>query len=338
MRLRSVAARSARHLLWLSLLASAPVSAHEYATDRPDAHAPIGVMADHTHRAGDVMLSYRASRMSMRGNRSGSDRLSTAEVLRDYPVAPTAMDMEMHMLGAMWAPLDRLTLMAMVPFVRLDMDHRTRAGKRFTTRSQGLGDIRVSALVPVLEHEGQRLHLALGLGLPTGSLSEKDDTPAGRVRLPYPMQLGSGTFDLLPGVTWTGQREAWSWGAQASGTLRTGTNRKGYRLGHAVDVTGWGAVRLLPWLSTSLRLDWTRWGDIRGDDDALNPRMVPTADPDLRGGQRLDLLLGLNLLGRGGLVKGHRLALEVGIPVFQDLDGPQLEVDVRGTLGWQYAF
>ncbi len=40
------------------------------------------------------------------------------------------MDMEMHMLGVMYAPSDDVTLMAMVPFVRLDMDHRTRTGAR----------------------------------------------------------------------------------------------------------------------------------------------------------------------------------------------------------------
>ena len=114
---------------------------------RPDSHAPIGVMGDHRHAAGEVMFSYRYARMSMRGDRDGTDRLRLRSVLRSFPVAPFSMDMEKHLFGAMWAPTDRLTLMAMVPFLRLDMDHRTRSGLRFRARSRGLGDVRLMALV-----------------------------------------------------------------------------------------------------------------------------------------------------------------------------------------------
>jgi len=32
---------------------------------------------------------------------------------------------------------------------------------------------------------------------------------------------------------------------------------------------------------------------------------------------------------------GNRLAIEVGAPVYQDLDGPQLETDLVLVLGWQ---
>jgi hypothetical protein len=32
------------------------------------------------------------------------------------------------------------------------------------------------------------------------------------------------------------------------------------------------------------------------------------------------------------------VALEIGAPVYQDLNGLQLETDWTTTLGWQYAF
>lgn len=38
---------------------------------RPDSHGPIGVMGDHTHEAGEIMLSYRWMYMSMGGHRAG---------------------------------------------------------------------------------------------------------------------------------------------------------------------------------------------------------------------------------------------------------------------------
>ena len=42
---------------------------------------PIGVMGAHAHAQGDWMFSYRAMRMEMDGNRDGSSRMSTADVL-----------------------------------------------------------------------------------------------------------------------------------------------------------------------------------------------------------------------------------------------------------------
>lgn len=313
-----------------------PLATHD--PGRADRHAPLGVMGDHRHAAGELMLSYRFARMGMSGNRDGTERLGRGDVLRDFRVAPTRMDMERHVLGAMWAPSDRVTLMAMVPFVRLDMEHRTRAGGRFTTRAKGLADVGAAALVGLAAGGWGDLHLNAGLSLPTGSISVKDDTPMGRVRLPYPMQLGSGTVDLRPGLTWVLEREAWSAGAQLRSALRVGRNRKDYRLGHEVGLTAWVARPLLPWLSASFRLDGVTWGDVQGADEALDPTLVPTADPDRRGGSRLDALLGLNVALREGPLRGHRLAVEVGGPVWQHLDGPQLETDWRLVVGWQVAF
>ena len=36
-------------------------------SSRPDSHAPIGVMGDHGHKTGEVMLSYRFMAMDMQG-------------------------------------------------------------------------------------------------------------------------------------------------------------------------------------------------------------------------------------------------------------------------------
>jgi hypothetical protein len=313
---------------------------------RPDDHAPIGVMGDHMHKKGELMLSYRYMFMNMNGNRSGTDRIGTDAVNASFPVAPFDMDMEMHMLGLMWAPSDHITLMAMLPFVELDMQHRTRTGGGFETETSGIGDIRLSGLLSLAQWDGavfgseakHRIHANLGVSLPTGSVDLKDQTPMGRVRLPYPMQIGSGTYDLLPGLLYKGSTERYSWGAQLRSNLRTGRNSKGYHLGHRVGGTAWLARRWSEAVSTSLRIDVQDWGNIRGDDDSLNPNLVPTADPDRRGGRRVDLLAGVNFLINRGPLRNHRIAAEVGWPVYQDLDGPQLETDWSAMIGWQRAF
>ena len=62
---------------------------------------------------------------------------------------------------------------------------------------------------------------------------------------------------------------------------------------------------------------------------------VQTADPDFYGGDRADLLLGVNLAGQKGVTCGHRVAAEFGVPFFQQLNGPQMETDYTFTFGWQ---
>jgi hypothetical protein len=219
------------------------------------------------------------------------------------------------------------------------MDHLTAMAGTFTTRSDGLGDVKLAALWNVWEGNGQRIHLHAGLSAPTGSIDEKDVTPASmgaEVQLSYPMQLGSGTWDLLPGITYLGQTERWSWGAQAVGTIRTDENDRDYRLGSRIDASAWAARRLGREWSASLRLVGARWADIHGADSALNPAMVPTADPKLRGGKRVDLAFGLNFTP-GRKLAGNRVGFELQKPVWQELNGPQLETDTVLTFGWQYS-
>ena len=126
------------------------------ATDagRADDHAPIGVMADHRHDKGEWMFSYRAMLMTMQGNRDGTQGLSPDRILRSgsgaYRIAPLEMTMTMHMLGVMHAPSDAVTLMAMAPYYSaLKMDHATAMGGQFETVSNGLGDLGLSALLPM---------------------------------------------------------------------------------------------------------------------------------------------------------------------------------------------
>ncbi len=110
----------------------------------PTDHGPIGVMGDYTRDAGEGMLSYRSMRMGMNGSRDEDERISGRRVPADHAVTPTKMVMEMHRFRAMYAPIDRLTIMLMLPFVSLEMEYRNRMGVAFTTRGEGIGDVRAT--------------------------------------------------------------------------------------------------------------------------------------------------------------------------------------------------
>jgi hypothetical protein len=336
-------------LALLISMTSLVARAQAWTSDRPDGHAPIGVMGDHTHSTGEVMLSYRLMYMDMEGSRIGTTSIDDDEIVsptgEDFLITPTRMPMTMHMMGIMYAPSDRVTLMGMIPLTATHMDHRTRAGGTFTTDMTGVGDVSVTALVNLARFGRQRIHANLGVRLPTGSISKTDVTPASapnETRLPYPMQPGSGTYDFSPGVTWLGQTDDWSGGAQASATLRSGENEAGYRLGHRFMATGWAARRLGDRWSVSLRLTSETWGNIDGADPSfaggVANRMVPTVFTDLRGGSRIDVAGGINVFLKRRTPAQVRLAVEVSRPVYQDLDGPQLETDLQVISGLQLLF
>ena len=345
----------------LALASVQPLFAHTDAVPhRADDHAPIGVMADHTHKAGEVMLSYRYGVMTMDGNRIGTDSVSPETIATTVPnrfagrmgqpptlrVVPLEMTMQMHMLGVMWAPNDRVTLMAMLPYVRKHMDHVTFQGGMgttrlgvFTTVAEGLGDAKLSGLFPLWTAPGHRLHATAGLSIPTGSTTEEDDVlaPNGMrptLRLPYPMQLGTGTYDLMPGITYAGHQGHLSWGTQYSAELRLSDNDEGYTYGDKHMLTTWGAYLIAPQLSLSLRLAYEDEGRVDGI-DARVVAPVQTADPDFQGGTRLAALAGLNWQF---VPSSHRLAIELGETVYQDLNGPQLERDLMLRVGYQHTW
>lgn len=329
--------RPFRLALALVVIAS-PVAQAQWAPDRPDSYAPFGVAMDHTHDVGEFMLSYSYMYMKMNGLRIGTDDVTAQEVLgMGYSAAPTDLQTQTHAFTAMLAPFENFTLAAMLPLAVKSNDHVTGSGV-FTTESSGLGDVKVAGMWKLAPAENQLVHLDLGLSFPTGSIDKKDDTPMGAdMRLPYPMQIGSGTFDVSPGLTYQGQADRYSWGLQGLTTFRLGENDEGYRLGHRYTATGWGAYHIIDWLSGSLRLDWTNQENVKGADPALDPDAVPTADPNLQGFNRWSAGFGLNTYFREGTFRGLRLNGEFVVPFYQDLNGPQLETDWYIIIGLQYS-
>ncbi len=248
----------------------------------------INVLGGHTHPKGQMMVGYHYMLMDMSGYLDGSDRISNRRVLERFPTIHTEMCMEMHMLELMYAPSNNVTLMAMVPYRVMNMQHLNRAGRKFATQSKGFGDVQVMALYTFLGDQrkrGNRLLLNAGLSLPSGSINKRDTVPgSGLVKLEYPMQLGSGTVDLLPGLTYLGDSEHWAWGAQALGTVHLGENSNNYTFGDQVHLTAWGVYRIKDWVAPSVRLLGSWSGEVRGRDIELNPLGNPESNPPLQGG------------------------------------------------------
>jgi hypothetical protein len=71
-------------------------------------------MGDHTHQRGKWMLSYRFMSERMDDNYTGATKVTPTHVHADFMISPVSMKMDMHMLGVMDAPSDKLALFAML--------------------------------------------------------------------------------------------------------------------------------------------------------------------------------------------------------------------------------
>ncbi len=322
-----------------------------------DTHAhgdvPAGVMLDHMlPEAGDFMVGYRymyhsQSGDTLRGSEVASDRAIIRhgcgrEVCR---VTPEEMSMHMHMLDLMYAPTDWLNLMLMPQFLDMEMTLRDleeapppppdTPPPHFTRHATGgVGDTLMFALFKLFDVPGHHLHLGLGLSAPTGEvdirLRPMHQAPTEEF-IHYHMQLGSGTWDFLPSLTYTGRSARWLWGGQLSGIHRLeNENDSGYALGDQFQATAWGGYALSNWLTASVRGVYTTQGEIQGAFEGQvghRNRQGPMDFPENHGGKLWDVGFGLSAeLPIAGL-KDNRLSIEWLQPVEDDFNGFQLERD-----------
>ncbi len=287
-------------------------------------------------QAGKWMIGYQFMSEKMDGNLVGSGDIGEAGILEYFFAAPTDMTMQMHMGMVMYAPTDKLTLMAMIPYVRKEMNHLTVDGERFVERTEGIGDIELRGMASVFASKDRRHRLLLhgGVGLPTGSIN----ATMGGMRLEYPMQIGSGTYSLLPGITYLGQVLPWGWAADFNATVRIGRNHNDYRLGNRYQSGVSISRQLTNWMSLSTGVRGELWDNIAGADAMLDAADEPTKDPNLQGGRRLSALLGITFHPEKGILKDQHFHILGELPVAQSLDGPQLQRSGVIRFGWQLEF
>ena len=204
-----------------------------------------------------------------------------------------------------------------------------------------MGDTKLYALFKIMDKQRQRIIIGLGINLPTGNITETGATLLGNnQRLAYPMQLGTGTYDLLPSITYVGQKNAMAWGTYAGANIKTMTNTQNYSWGNEFNVSGWVAYKWLPYISSSLRLEGISTETISGYDKSIVTLMNndPNANTANFGGQKANIYLGLNFYKYKCSLKGTRLLIEYGIPVYQNLNGPQMSMHSLIQAGLQYTF
>ena len=109
---------------------------------------------------------------------------------------------------------------------------------------------------------------------------------------------------------------------------------QGYRVGETFKLNAWYAHLMRDWLALSFRIEGAWKDNYHGADPDLPQAIISTNRPDMRGGEWLRFGYGATILLRGG----NLINAEVLHPVYQDLDGIQLEDDWQFVISWSKAF
>ena len=336
-----------------------PEAGHDHPAAHPAMHAfdaPSGVMLAHAAGAGEVMVGLRQTVLRQGGPlREGRRALDDDEVIAracgETPcaAAPTRMAMRMQMLELMVGLNERVSLMLMPQAVRMVMDSRLLAGAVASDpslhighhESTGLGDTQLHAVLKLWQAPGSRALVGLGVSAPTGDSglrhrrSHQQDPRA----MDYGMQTGSGTWDLLPSVTWQRQVGDWAWGAQGSAVVRgESRNRQGYALGHQWQASGWLSRQIGADLSASLRGVMSEEGAMRGQRNDAGPASSPAELAANQGGRFAEIGLGLNLAALPGGARGSSIGAEWLLPLRVVVRGVQLPRRSTLALHWNHHF
>ena len=337
---------------------------HHGHEDHRQAHlgmdAPSGVMFSHMlPKAGDMMVGVRYSYMQQAGDMyHATGRVSDYRIVNEAcgpylqcTYTPKDMTMNMYMVDLMYAPTDWLTLMLMPQFMSMDMHlrrldgapppspddiHASHGANPYHAQG-GVGDIYFSGMFKLFEAPGHKLHVTLGFTAPTGSVNQKSNGNSDFEH--YGMQLGSGTWNFWPSLTYNGFEGDFNWGAQASTiAVLEDYNSSGFAFGNLFQASTWGGYQIQDWLTGSIRALYTFQDSI----DGQYPKpFVPTGPMDMPqsyGGQYLDIGFGLNAMVQSGDFAGNHFGVEWLQPAYNDFNGYQL--DRTGTLfaTWGLSF
>ena len=312
----------------------------------------------------EYRVKFSPMTMHMEGLRDGTntvdgDNLLGMPAMGKFMAVPTSMDMNMLNITAGYSFSDDLFGGVMLMFKQNSMDMsfnsmmQTLTGQEgFTMKSSGLADTMLMGKYRLYTDDPliprKQYSLLFGLSLPTGSIDETNDDHPVAMRqqelLPYSMQLGSGTVDPTIGILYQASFSPWWWGVNVRYTARLYDNDRDYRLGNELRLDGYAMYQFSPDWLVQVQLNARNQGRIRGamdeytsgasghavQGDPLSPAMTPLWDTDNYGGSQLFTTLGVQWRPAPLQI----VDFNVGLPLYRNLNGPQLEEDFRVMLTW----
>lgn len=286
--------------------------------------------------------------MEMGPLRDGTDDILSTTIVggatgTTFPAVPRSMRQYMTMFGAAYSFSENFALMAMTNYTKneMPMEIKKSLGQNFTMTSDGIGDFTVLGKYRAYANDDlvptSQISFLMGLSLPSGSITRKftNNTVSGQngTILPFKMQLGSGTVDPIFGLTYQGSRDPFWWGVNTQLEAHVYDNDQGYHRGNELRYDFYVMKQVHDRVVVHTQLNgWYEGnfsnepfnGSANGEGHAnFNPAgnlLSPLFDPDNYGGHKLAVSLGFQFQP----IPLHVMEVTATIPIYQDLDGPQL--------------
>jgi hypothetical protein len=309
---------------------------------------PLNIMGGGIPETHEYRFKISEMYMSMDGLRDGTDEKSTSDLgpstaAGKFRGVPKSMDSYMTMLGGAYSFTDNFAAMIMGGYVRNTMSMTTTAGD-YDMFSQGLTDTKLIGKYRFYHDDNlaptKQLSVVGGLAVPTGRITIKNTNhPTKTMRgklLPLGMQPGSGTWDPILGLTFQKSADPFWMGANFITTQRWGLNDQDYKKGSEYALDLYVMRQFNEKALASFQLNGKAWGDYsdepktgkeNGDCHAMlnstRDWMTPLCDPTNYGGVNLHATVGMQFQP----VPLHVAELNLSLPLYQNLNGPQLQSD-----------
>ena len=224
------------------------------------------------------------------------------------------------------------TTRVIVPFVRKSMDFTAPDAVRRNYTTSGVGDVIVDTKWVFLSKNRlggtTRVGIEGGVKVPVGKTGAT--LPDGTVA-PRPLQVGSGSWDFpfKALLTLTQRRK----GLLANVGYRVNTSDDGFKAGNVFSYDVAVALRFVPWVYRKITdQSLVVYLELNGE-VAARDEVEGTSNPD-SGGHLLFLSPDLQWIPTPWLL----FEGSVQIPIVQDLNGTQLEYDIRFQVGTRIRF
>ncbi len=203
----------------------------------------------------------------------------------------------------------------------------------FDTTSNGFGDISLALIAKLEDPTAGEWIAKAKFTLPTGSLKENGrfrnpDDEWVVWRQPYNMQMGSGTVDFNPSLEGEFNVGEWQFLTSVSALKRIGRNTEGYKLGDEASISV-GVARRFGIFKAGLALDLHTSGRIDGRDTQI-VAPIQSAQTSFYGGQHAIVTANFSLL--------EDISAFISVPVYEDLNGPQLSMDSKVGIKARHDF
>jgi hypothetical protein len=209
-----------------------------------------------------------------------------------------------------------ISFTGMLPLKYMSMDNYPEKSPLFNFTAYGLGDPSVSANYTFFPNQNNLLEFSGGISFPFGSVNQRGKSPVkDNDYLPFPMQMGSGTFDILPAIFYRGFIDKFSWIGLAKGDIRIGKNLMNFKFGNMYSAMGMLRYDWLGWLAPSVRLEAMYTDKYEGNTRELTPGFLP--DPSTLSTFNLDFVFNLSFFTGTGIFKNSSLDLDFSLPVVQ---------------------